>query len=246
MSNYYKNNKSYLRLLEKIPFEYYGKYIFFIEKFLKNGDKKFLDIGCGSGNVVKYLISKKYDAVGCDVSDLFIDSNKELPDNFFVYDGMILPFESDYFDVCGSFNVLEHVEHPCLFISEMNRVLKKDGIGIIVCPNFLSVFFKLGSNTTETFLKRFKNLFKILKMLFAKTKNFERMERINKKDFVPDDDAIIKTNIITITNFLKNSGGNEIIYISGVTRKYNFIIEFISRLPFLKLLLSSCFIVCKK
>lgn len=245
MNDYYKNNKNYLRLLEKIPFEYYGKYVFFIEKFLKNGDKKFLDIGCGSGNVVKYLISKKYNAVGCDVSDLFIDSNKELPDNFFVYNGITLPFKSNHFDICGSFNVLEHVEDPYLFISEMNRVLKKDGIGIIVCPNFLSVFFRLGNNTTETFLKRSKNFLKILKMSFLKTKNFERMDRINKENFTPDDDAIIKTNIVPIANFFKDSG-NEIIYISGVTRKYNFMIELISRTPFLRLLLSSCFIIYKK
>lgn len=245
MSDYYRNNKDYLKLLEKIPFEYYNKYIFFIEKFLKNGEKKFLDIGCGSGSIVKYLISKNYDAVGCDVSNLFIDSNKEFSDSFFVHDGITLPFKSNYFDVCGSFNVLEHVENPSLFLSEMNRVLKKGGIGIIVCPNFLSVFFRLGHNTTETPLKRLKNFFKILKMLFTKTKRLERMERINKGNFFPDDDAIVKTNIVAITNFL-NDSKNEIIYISGATRKYNFIIEFISRFPLLKLLLSSCFIIYKK
>lgn len=245
MSNYYKNNKDYLRLLEKIPFEYYGKYVFFIEKFLNKRDKNFLDIGCGSGSVVKHLMSKKYNAVGCDVSNLFIDSNKKFQNKLILYNGKTLPFKSEFFDVCGSFNVLEHVEDPYLFLDEMNRVLKKGGIGIIVCPNFLSVFFKLGNNTTKTFLKRIKNLFMILKMILLKTKIFEKMKRINKKIFIPDDDAIIKTNIVTIVNSLKDTG-NEIIYISGVTRKLNQFLEYVSRLPFIKLLLSSCFIIYKK
>lgn len=243
--DYYKDNEVYAGLLRKLPWEYYEKYIFYFKKFLKSQDEKCLDVGCGVGTVVKYLLSDGLNAYGCDVSDLFINSNKELVNNLTVYDGQILPFDSDYFDVCGSFNVLEHVENPELFITEMNRVLKKGGVGIIVCPNFMSSFFRLGSDTTDTFLKRLKNFFIIVKMLLTREDKFTKMERIKRENFIEDDDAIVKTNIISITNFLRRSG-KKILYISGVTKKYHPVLDFISRIYFVRLFLSSCFIVYRK
>lgn len=249
MNDFYKLNKNYAELLEKIPVEYYEKYIFNIEKFLKSANHKFLDIGCGIGTVVDHLNARNLDVYGVDVSDLFVNYSKARSNNLgnkiFTYDGLKLPFESCFFDVCGSFNVLEHVDDPLSFIKEMNRVLKKSGIGIIVCPNFLSVFFRLGNLTTNSFRKRLLNLFKIIKMIYNKTHCFEKMKMIEKPNFEEDDDAIVKTNIISIINLLKLEG-NEIIHVSGVTKKYNFFVELVSSFPFFRLLLTSCFVIYRK
>ncbi|WP_420264345.1 class I SAM-dependent methyltransferase [Candidatus Magnetominusculus dajiuhuensis] len=52
--------------------------------------------------------------------------------------GENIPFESNYFDIVYSSNVLEHVNNPPLVLQEAYRVLKPGGIMIFVVPNFNS------------------------------------------------------------------------------------------------------------
>ena len=56
-----------------------------------------------------------------------------------VYDGYKLPFDNNSVDVVGSINVLEHTDDTESFLNEIFRVLKPDGIFVLVCPNFLSI-----------------------------------------------------------------------------------------------------------
>ena len=46
-----------------------------------------------------------------------------------------LPFEDHTFDVVCSFETIEHLDHPELFLQEIRRVLKPGGNIIISCPN---------------------------------------------------------------------------------------------------------------
>ena len=54
--------------------------------------------------------------------------------------GEELPFDDSMFDIVYSSNVLEHVSNPKKVITEAIRVVKKNGIVQIVCPNYLSYF----------------------------------------------------------------------------------------------------------
>lgn len=46
-----------------------------------------------------------------------------------------LPFEDHTFDVVCSFETIEHLDHPELFLQEIRRVLKTGGNIILSCPN---------------------------------------------------------------------------------------------------------------
>ena len=46
-----------------------------------------------------------------------------------------LPFEDHTFDVICSFETIEHLDHPELFLQEIRRVLKPGGNIILSCPN---------------------------------------------------------------------------------------------------------------
>ena len=46
-----------------------------------------------------------------------------------------LPFEDHAFDVVCSFETIEHLDHPELFLQEIRRVLKPGGNIILSCPN---------------------------------------------------------------------------------------------------------------
>jgi ubiquinone/menaquinone biosynthesis C-methylase UbiE len=48
-----------------------------------------------------------------------------------------LPFEDEFFDFVASYETIEHMGNVDLFMNELSRVLKRDGIMILTCPNIL-------------------------------------------------------------------------------------------------------------
>lgn len=92
--------------------------------------KTVLDAGCGSGDVVKYLISKGYEAKGIELSNSVLkDYANDLYKKRIVQQGSLtkLPFKDNEFDVVFSSEVLEHIneEDIPLVVSELFRVCKK-------------------------------------------------------------------------------------------------------------------------
>ena len=85
----------------------------FIQKY--KSDRLTLDIGCSNSPYIKYFPNR----IGLDVQD---GSNIDV-----VADAHKLPFENEKFDNILCTEVLEHLHSPHLAISEMKRVLKKDG-----------------------------------------------------------------------------------------------------------------------
>lgn len=242
----YENNQ-YLKMFETINQDFYQKYIFFIKKYLQNKKNKFLDVGCGNGNVLVPLLKDNYKNIfGCEISSLFIKaSQKRGLKNIYKFDGKKLPFKNNYFDIIGSFGVLEHVENPIFFLLEQLKKIKKKGFIIVACPNFLSVFFKLSHPRADKLSKRLLNIPRILKKLLSKNISFEQTKPIIRKDFHPDDDMINITNLIDIEKFFKQNNF-KIIYSNGFMGKNNFLFNTIGSILFIKYLLPSCFLVAQK
>lgn len=89
--------------------------------------KTIYDLGCGSGNLVKALRAKGYDAFGIDVKKgeniLAADLNKPLP------------MASESVDFVTSLANLEHLHEPLLNLQEIHRVLRKEGILVLTTPS---------------------------------------------------------------------------------------------------------------
>jgi ubiquinone/menaquinone biosynthesis C-methylase UbiE len=103
------------------------------------GDKdnlKILDIGCGTGIVMKKL--EKYGEVyGMDISEEAIKfCNKRGIKNISKSSALKIPYKNDYFDLITILDVLEHVDEDQKTLEEINRVLKREGICILTVPAF--------------------------------------------------------------------------------------------------------------
>jgi len=94
-----------------------------------------LDVGCASGFMANRMSHIYQDAkiVGIDVySEALKFGKKHYPHiQFKKADAHKLPFKANSFDLVVCYETIEHVVEPSKVISEIKRVLKKDGVAII-------------------------------------------------------------------------------------------------------------------
>ncbi|OGH05949.1 MAG: hypothetical protein A2W22_03405 [Candidatus Levybacteria bacterium RBG_16_35_11] len=247
MSKFNYENKQYLKKLNDLTLDYYLKYINHIRRNLKNKKSLFLDVGCGIGVVLKALKKEGFvNGYGVDISRLFIKQGKAKGlSNLFYYKGESLPFRNNFFDLVGSFNVLEHTDNPESFLKEQITKLKKGGIIIVASPNFLSVLFPSNHKRLKGINNKLRNLTLTLKKLLVRNNGFEKMKPLIRKNFEYDDDAIVVTNIIDVKRTLVINNC-KITYESGFVNFDGLFARFINKLPLMKYLLPSCFLVAQK
>jgi len=116
-----------------------GRFGYFVEVLVDRlkidpKDKQALDVGCGGG-----LLAEEFARLGCHVTgidpsepSLAVASAHALQEGLAIEYregvGESLPFADAYFDIVYCCDVLEHVNDLEAVISEIARVLKKDGI----------------------------------------------------------------------------------------------------------------------
>ena len=128
----------------------------------KDANRCILDLGCGNGHLVSYLVKQGYDAYGTDASENGIAiAKKEYPERFFVQDLSTdqLPnkLQKLKFDTLVSTEVIEHLYNPEGFIEFCKNALQKNGELIISTPYhgywknlMLAVFDKWDSHHDPT------------------------------------------------------------------------------------------------
>jgi ubiquinone biosynthesis O-methyltransferase len=112
--------------------------------------KKVLDVGCQYGVFSFYLGEKGASVTGMDISKRWIErcqreAAEKYPDkefHFLAGDAQELPFDDESFDAVLCSEVIEHVEHPGNVLSEINRVLKPEGVFVLSTPNTDSYYVK--------------------------------------------------------------------------------------------------------
>jgi 2-polyprenyl-3-methyl-5-hydroxy-6-metoxy-1,4-benzoquinol methylase len=101
--------------------------------------KDILDVACGVGYGSEILaLEGAANVIGLDVSFeavAFGGAKQSSPAIFLNADASHLPFDSGTFDVVVSFETIEHLPHPELFLAEVSRVLKSGGLCICSSPN---------------------------------------------------------------------------------------------------------------
>ncbi len=88
-----------------------------------------LDVGCGQKPYEKLTSASKY--VGLEYDSPENRKNKKAD---YFYNGKKFPFKEKEFDSVLTSQVLEHVFEPDLFLSEINRVMKRGGLLLLTVP----------------------------------------------------------------------------------------------------------------
>jgi len=99
--------------------------------------KKLLDISCGGGFLLKEAEKMCLETYGIDISSVAINFAKNNTESSKIVTGNAekLPWKDVYFDYITNLGSLEHYFNPQKAIMEMCRVLKPDGMCIIMLPN---------------------------------------------------------------------------------------------------------------
>jgi ubiquinone/menaquinone biosynthesis C-methylase UbiE len=102
-------------------------------------DRSVLDLGCNNGYGSRILAGACRRVTAVDISEAAIaDAIRRFGDlgiNFQWVDGITLPFQDGTFDAVVSFQVIEHVDEPDGYLSEIVRVLGPEGQAIFTTPN---------------------------------------------------------------------------------------------------------------
>ena len=151
-------------------------------------NSKFLDVGCGAG----YSLMRASQDLNCEVEGIDADPGahgvgrflKELVKSPKIKQGFAenLPYENESFDVVYSSHVLEHVNDEAKSLTEMKRVLKKDGILIIGMPTTSMAILNYTSQLTFTTHIKIYELFRNL-FFENPINNFIKIFRINSHSY---------------------------------------------------------------
>ncbi len=112
-------------------------------------DNLVLDLGCGNGLMIPYILREKAKCIGIDNSvgllniarERYQNEIKEKQVSFIEASVLDLPFPDNEFDTIISFAVLHHIPTEELhlnFLSELKRVLKPSGNARIIVWNLLN------------------------------------------------------------------------------------------------------------
>jgi len=100
-----------------------------LEKIMHE-DTKILDIGCNFGEKAHYLFNN-CDLVLCDLERIL----RYDFENFVQTSATNLPFADESFGVVTALHVIEHIKEDKAVLDEAYRVLKTNGVMLLVTPN---------------------------------------------------------------------------------------------------------------
>lgn len=94
--------------------------------------KNVLEVGCGTGFLLRFLEKLGFKCFGCDISFFAASASGQINAS-----ALQLPFRSASMDALISISMVEHLkyEETLEFLQEAKRVLKKDGLLFLVTPN---------------------------------------------------------------------------------------------------------------
>ena len=113
-------------------------------EFIK--DKNVLEIGCGLGSHASLIANNCKSYTGVDITNYAVEFTKQRFKLMNIKNGKIiltdaekLPFENKTFDYVWSWGVIHHSNNTKSIISEIHRVLKKNGRSTIMVYNKNSI-----------------------------------------------------------------------------------------------------------
>ncbi len=109
-----------------------------LEENLGN-NKKFLDIGCATGKLVKHLKDRGWESMGIEICKASASYGRDKL-GIEILEGTLesLKLPENSFDLVHSSHVIEHVPDPDVYLEEIHKITKPGGYCICVTPNIKS------------------------------------------------------------------------------------------------------------
>ncbi len=230
--------------------------------FIPDGSKV-LEVACGSAANAVLLKDKKCEYAGIDIGLHGLKLARErlqMPECCFVNSSIwYLPFKDKIFDVVFSTYAMEHFVWVEQGIHEQARVLKDNGILIILCPGH-ALPHHLPASMDHLDRERKRNIFKkrclsLFKSFFGKP--FFEMNAdpaVLHQPYQPDRDLVYLPNPDQIRRVLTSSGFEliyqkkfpESVHYSEPDCRFRFLKRLIAKLPLLQSAYTNTFLVFRK
>jgi len=113
--------------------------VYLADKFFPDKNTTILDIGAGQGHCLFPLKEKRYlNLWAADIDNFNKDLFEKNKIRFIQLDveKQKFPVKDNFFNLILSFHLIEHLKNPTNFLQESYRILKKDGIFILVTPDW--------------------------------------------------------------------------------------------------------------
>lgn len=155
-----------------------------IKKFLTGEPKTIIDLGTADGKMLNELklTYPNSECIGIEYDEQLVDYAKELFPELIIKQGDIQnlnEIKSDKFDVAIAAAVIEHVINPQIFVEEVERILKPNGILVLTAPDPVWEFIatKIGHLEEEQHnevpnIKRIVEIMNTAKLEVLETKKF--------------------------------------------------------------------------
>lgn len=124
-----------IRAKRDLVFKFWEKYQSGVAMDM-NETPNILDFGCGTGVLQEKFESQfKVKAFGIDISKKAISyCQKRGLSRVKIFNGIKIPFKTNYFNLVTAIDVLEHINDDLQALREIKRVLKRDGLAILLVP----------------------------------------------------------------------------------------------------------------
>jgi len=138
--------KNYIREVEEIGYtsehipDFQNQILSYLgERFFFDKQAKILDIGSGSGHSIIPFKKFGWNNLWAADSDNFnkdFFQNQNIKFNKIDIESDRFSFQDYFFDAVISFNIIEHIKDASNYLEEVNRILKKGGVFILVTPDW--------------------------------------------------------------------------------------------------------------
>lgn len=156
-----------------VDFPFYRTHLNQIMKELRpERGRRYLDLGCGTGNFLETTKGTKALFVGVDFSAEMLKRAKRRAKDLVMADLHHLPFRNSCIDGIVNVNVFYQLDRPKVFIKEVHRILKPWGKVIISTPKPAKTPFRFIPELIKTVIRNPK--------IFTKLGKLEEITDYNK------------------------------------------------------------------